>query len=82
MVKFNAVCKICGSSFVATHNTTVICSKKCKDEAKRISIKKCKEKEEKKREKRNKEIIDIAVAAREAGMTYGQYVGLMYMRKE
>lgn len=75
------ICECCGKKFIAYHNRLKYCSKECK----KIMIS-----EQKRHIVKNKykptgsqdKIDEIAVKAHEAGMTYGQYVGLVEMRKE
>ncbi len=70
-------CKICDKQFVSKHHSTTLCGPKCKEENKKRnaenSRKRIKEIERKGKKKRET-IIDIAVKAKEAGMSYGQYV--------
>lgn len=66
-------CKCCGIEFDSTKQNRRYCSDECK---KKIS----RERKRRKKEyvtKPNAAVIDIAVKAREAGMTYGQYVARM-----
>jgi len=73
-------CTICGASFETTNIHAKYCSDPCRKKASRKSYRqaKAKEKEELERKKNMQQsIIDIAVLARQAGMTYGQYVAKM-----
>ena len=68
-------CKYCGKEFDATKSKRLYCSDKCKKSRWR-------EKDKKRKygvhmENPNAAVVDIAVKAREAGMTYGQYVAKM-----
>ena len=63
-------CKYCGKEFDATKSKRLYCSDKCKKSRWR-------EKDKKRKygvhmENPNAAVVDIAVKAREAGMTYGQ----------
>lgn len=66
--------KLCPVCLLAVPNfSDKYCSKSCEDFAKK------RQENEKKREKGykpNKDIVDIAVKAREEGLSYGQYVAL------
>ena len=70
-------CKYCGKEFDATKSKRLYCSDKCKKSRWR-------EKDKKRKygvhmENPNAAVVDIAVKAREAGMTYGQYdFGVLY----
>ena len=68
-------CKYCGKEFDATKSKRLYCSDKCKKSRWR-------EKDKKRKygvhmENPNAAVVDIAVKARKAGMTYGQYVAKM-----
>jgi predicted nucleic acid-binding Zn ribbon protein len=68
-------CKYCGKEFDATKSKRLYCSDKCKKSRWR-------EKDKKRKygvhmENPNAAVVDMAVKAREAGMTYGQYVAKM-----
>ena len=72
-------CKYCGKEFDATKSKRLYCSDKCKKSRWR-------EKDKKRKygvhmENPNAAVVDIAVKAREAGMTYGQYVAKKYKRE-
>ena len=75
------VCKWCNKKFTAKKLNQEYCCKACGQEGKRKyqreyeANKKSKSKEtEKKPKKKVNAITDIAIAARAAGMTYGEYV--------
>ena len=76
-------CKICGKEFEAGCCNAKCCSEKCKKENAKINSKrhaervKLQQKEEKEKKKKKLTIAEIAVIARKAGMTYGQYVAQM-----
>lgn len=77
-------CVVCSKAFVATRENTICCSEPCKKkrrlqvaaQQRKIAAQKSERAKEKK-EKKQRSITDIAVAARHAGMTYGQYVARM-----
>ena len=80
-IKFEPIkCKWCGKEFVPASCKNVFCSKECgylhKKEVDKNRRKKVKEKK-----KSNQElIIDVAREAKAHGMSYGQYVAMMYSR--
>lgn len=84
---YNVACKICGKEFIANTARKTLCSEECRRENRIRNAtehnKKIKEmKKNAKKEKEQREIIaDIAVRAREAGMSYGQYSAMLEMRK-
>lgn len=85
---FKVTCKICGKEFIANSNQRSLCSDKCKEEnklriARERALKREKENNMEKYHKENrKAIVDLAVEARKAGMTYGQYTAMLMMKKE
>ena len=77
-------CGICGKTFIASKANIKYCCDKCRYEAisiKNIEIRKSKSENKKASRKKKKDnqqaIIDIAVEAKKAGMSYGQYVARM-----
>lgn len=79
-------CRYCGTEFVAIRDNNYCCSPSCSSKYSRKSTYReieeyDKEQFEKMRKKRpmkpKQSITEIAVAARKAGMTYGQYVAKM-----
>lgn len=77
-------CVICGKLFVARTVNGKYCSEECQTEGlRRRTRNNWRDNEAKKKEirkskkKRQKELVDIAVEARKAGMSYGQYVAKM-----
>lgn len=78
------ICAICGKTFIAGKYNAKYCSVECQDEGRRNHDKKNrkagqerKKEERKSKKKRQKALVDIAVEAKKAGMTYGQYVARM-----
>lgn len=69
-----AVCAICGKKFAAIGNGKY-CSQACKDEADRRGRQRNRQQQH--HEKQPTTLAEIAKAANEAGMTYGQYVMMM-----
>ena len=76
-------CEICGKPFVANNVIVVCCSDECRRKRRNILDAEYRKKyksvgiEKKKKKKPTKSIAEIAVEARKAGMTYGQYVAQM-----
>ena len=84
---YNVACKICGKEFIAHTARKTLCSEECRRENRlRIATehnKKMKEirRNAKKEKEQRKTIVDIAVMARQAGMSYGQYSAMLETRK-
>lgn len=68
-------CKYCGKEFNSTKNDRRYCSDECRKKSQLEMSKKRRKGAHIK--KPNAAVVDIAVKAREAGMTYGQYVAKM-----
>lgn len=78
-MKITKNCALCGKPFTAVTANSKYCSNKCYRTMNRemsASWKKEQVTKPKKR-KKDKTIVDLAVEARKAGMTYGQYVAKM-----
>lgn len=81
-------CKICGKEFESNGTPAKCCSKECMAENnRRRSREQNKERWQAEKAKRRKkysnrqQIVDLTVEARQHGMSYGQYVALMYMKE-
>ena len=76
-------CKICGKTFNAA-GSKATCSDECarinQNNLSRISYRKSRGLTVKKF-KRNTAVRDMAAVAKEHGMTYGEYVGTLYMQR-
>ena len=75
-------CKICGNTF-ETSGSRITCSPECAKANQRNLAKESNRKRSGipvKKFKRNTAVKDMAAEARKHGMTYGQYVGMMYER--
>lgn len=73
-------CAMCGKSFVATRRNAKYCGEICLLAGRAALARKYSENAKDRkamRKKQRQSITDIAVAARHAGMTYGQYVAKM-----
>lgn len=68
-------CKYCGKEFNSTKNDRRYCSDECRKKSQLEMSKKRRKGAHIK--KPNAAVVDIAVKARAAGMTYGQYVAKM-----
>lgn len=84
---YNVACKICGKEFIAHTARRKLCSDECKREnniinatAHGLKMKEIRENAKKEKEQRET-IVDIAIRARQAGMSYGQYSAMLEMRK-
>ena len=83
--KYITACKRCGKEFGSMDRKRKYCSRECyksqcKDfdlEYKNTNYKKIKPQSVKRKKNKQQELIDITVAARKVGMTYGQYVAKM-----
>ncbi len=69
-------CEFCGKEFEGEHNR-VYCCDECKKQGYREKDRR-KRAENKRKRKSNQELTDVAALAKEAGMTYGQYVARIY----
>ena len=69
-------CLMCNKLYIATRSNAKYCSAACRREVDYASKRAYRAEDTKPREKKQS-ITDIAVAARQAGMTYGQYVAKM-----
>ena len=83
-------CKICGTEFETSHYSKICCSKECAKENYKIISREHqrritemnrleREKNKKQPKKKTMSVTDIAVKAKAAGMSYGQYVATMNM---
>lgn len=72
-------CICCGESFLTRQKSRLYCSEECRkkywDELRRLTYKK------KHSNAVNEELVEVAAEARDAGMTYGQYVAKKYMEE-
>lgn len=74
-------CAMCNKLFITSNVNAKYCSLDCRTEGKKEAVSAFKQrakaaKEAKKRGKKQS-VTEIAVAARKAGMTYGQYVAMV-----
>lgn len=79
-MKLTKRCTICGQPYVTTNINAKYCSDDCRKAGTREINRQARAEQREKEEKRKNSqqcIIDIAVLARQAGMTYGQYVSKM-----
>ena len=77
---FDKVCEWCGTEFKGCRHDVRFCCTACQKEATKERAKvlrKMRLEENRKRLERQQTITQIAVKARQAGMTYGQYVARM-----
>lgn len=92
---FNVKCEICGKVFITCYSQKVTCSVECREErARRVTREWSRvrreailngelPKPERKKAKQNKvaTVEEIQKKAREAGMSYGQYMARLYMQE-
>lgn len=82
------ICKECGKEFEAKDSRQKYCSNECYRIASkrraRESYKKPEHKQHEmpviKKESANNALVEMAIRAREAGMTYGKYVAMLYLQ--
>jgi hypothetical protein len=82
--KITVKCKICGKEFVTNKTIKQCCSAECvkinaKNNYQAISERR-KEERQKKKEKKVT-LTEMAIKAKQLGMSYGQYSAMMYMQK-
>ena len=73
-------CAICGKEFLAQRITKICCSTDCSKKRNNEMVKSIQKKarsQKSKKPKKKETLSEIAVKARKAGMTYGQYVAMM-----
>ena len=82
--KHNTItCKICGKVFASKIGNKKCCSDECAKENARRNAKLCDERKKLQPKKEKKlTVTQIAVMAKEAGMSYGQYSAMLSLRKE
>lgn len=73
-IKNTRSCRWCGTKYLPKSSGDVYCGETCRQNAKSTYVK---HKKKVKKESNEKKITDIAAAARDAGMSYGQYVAKM-----
>lgn len=77
------ICPVCEKRFETDSKVKIYCSHECKEKAKLIRYHDNKtESEVKSVYNPNQELVDMAIAARKAGMSYGQYAGKLYLEKQ
>lgn len=82
-IKYAKKCEICGKLFDAWNNRQKFCSDDCRYKHKLQQgavfreVYKSQEQKQKSRKKKKPTLTEISAAARQAGMTYGQYVAKM-----
>lgn len=83
IIKYKKICATCGKEFGTWSNNQRYCCEECKRYSRVKNVEAYKEKQEKKKlkyeaeQKKKHAVIDIAVEARKAGMSYGKYVAMM-----
>ena len=82
--KHNTItCKICGKVFASKIGNKKCCSDECAKENARRNANLCAERKKLQPKKEKKlTVTQIAVMAKEAGMSYGQYSAMLSLRKE
>lgn len=90
---YNVTCEICGKVFSTNKSLKVTCSPECKQERHKLMVRKNNRvrreaiqngtlpKPKRKKQKKVETLAEVQRKAREAGMSYGQYVQAEYIRK-
>lgn len=75
-------CKICGREFITNHNRTFCCGEECSriNKVRMARIQKQKRDAMRAVTRKRQEIATINAKAKEAGMSYGQYVAMMEIK--
>lgn len=73
MIREIRACVVCGKKFQPVARTQIYCSKVCAKKRDR-ELRRERELAQREEKKKSNALIDIAVAARREGMSYGQYV--------
>ena len=84
-MRMTKICPVCGKRFETDSKVKIYCSHECKDKAHLIKYHENKNKTElevKSVYNPNQELVNMAIAARKAGMSYGQYAGKLYLEKQ
>lgn len=71
------ICEICGKEFTPRHHRQLYCTKECANESEKQNKIIRKRRPKVVYEKKNQELVEMTVKARELGMTYGQYVAMI-----
>lgn len=74
-------CECCGENFYAAKRSVKYCSDPCRKEAIRKQTAERNKSPYGKREKKMDRIAEINAKARALGMTYGKYVGMLYLEE-
>ena len=79
------LCEMCKTIFIAKSPRTRYCSPVCKNKAKLLREKKYNTiynfDDDSKEEKKENRIVELNEKARSLGLTYGQYMGIEYAKK-
>lgn len=82
---YNVVCEICGKVFLTNRSTNKTCSPEChydrQKQLSRANYLRNKEKARKTAQKRVETLTEVQQKARAAGMTYGKYMEMQYIKK-
>lgn len=76
-------CELCGGKFPAARRSVKYCSDVCRKEAyRRSAAERTKSPYNDKTERKPDRIAEINKLAREAGLSYGQYVAQLYLKEQ
>lgn len=80
-------CPVCGKEFYTTDKRHIYCCMKCRNKASHLRERKRikegtpkRERPTKEKKQVNENLIEVAIKARQAGMTYGKYVAMCYAK--
>lgn len=89
----NVKCEVCGKIFLTAYSRKVVCSLECQDERRKIRAKFYGKRrreaikngthpsKQKKAQIKVETVVEVQKKAREAGMSYGQYMARLYMQE-
>lgn len=78
------ICEICKEPFATNHGSQIYCSPQCRNRAAYIRNRNVYpvHTEQKKKDKKKSQVAEINRLAREAGMSYGQYVSKIFLEEQ
>lgn len=84
--EYKRICIVCGGAYIAHKHNSKICSDECKRKRSAVMLdarmKRLREKAEAEKQKavKKKTLTELAIEARQHGMTYGQYVAQLELQ--
>lgn len=86
--EYQKICIVCGKEYVAHNHKSSICSDKCRhkrgkeQEKQRKARVKIRNELERLKNVKGKTLTELAIEARQHGMTYGQYVAQLELQRQ